>query len=206
MIDNSDDKLSDCVVHAQEKPVHTRAEKSSLSRDSRTPATRAAHDASLLKLKARQAEQMAKVDIQELLADVAGGLTQQECAARHGVAQSTISTWLNSQSGQLAKDIATARRMAADALADRALAALEHAQTQLYSAPAITLAGLTAKHWQWRASVADRARFSEKPVVDTAAPQAAPPSFSIRILTGSNSGPTTVDITPDNPAIESTDI
>lgn len=154
--------------------------------DGRTYRDKELQDACLLRLKAREAAQMALVDVDAVLAGIAGGRTQAELAAEHGVNASTLSIFLNSQTGDLAKRIAAARKAAADALADRALQALEDANEELSGS--VQLAGLKAKHFQWRAATADRQRFAERPSPEQQPPSGNQiPAFTIQILGNSQS-------------------
>jgi len=156
--------------------------------DSRTPATKAAHDVSLLRLKAREAEKMAQVDTDELLAGLAAGKTQGELAKLHGINGSTLSIWLNTQTGDMGKAIAAARRCAADGFADRALEALTSREGS-ESSPDVTLGGLLAKHLQWRAAMSDRARYHDKGEIaqQSANTNAPPPQFTVQIINNSQS-------------------
>ena len=183
--------VQDSTIKIPDNNVSKGNQASARAPDGRTAVQKAQHDASLLRLKAREASQMALVDVDDILAGIAAGRTQAELAKANNLNPSTLSIFLNSQTGDLAKRIASARKAAGDALADRAIEALEAADETLSGS--VQLAGLKAKHWQWRASVSDRSRFAERPTPEAQAPSGANiPSFSIQILNTPNNQTVTI--------------
>ena len=138
---------------------------------------------------------MALVDVDALLVSLAGGQTQAECAQQYGVAASTLSVWLNSQSGDLARKIAAARRASADAFADRALEALTKREGS-ESGPDVALGTAIAKHMMQRAAFADRARYHDKGAIEQTQPQGQQiPAFTIQILNTPNNQTVTIQPT-----------
>ena len=155
---------------------------------------------SLFKLKQRELEKFAAIDLQEVLTMLADGMTQTEISKVLSIPQSTLSVGLNTlPDPAMTKALELARKAGADALADRAIQALDAADTD--SSGSCTIAGLKAKHWQWRAALADRQRYQERRDAVEGGNQAASlPSFTLTILTGQQVKveQDIIDITPEN--------
>lgn len=164
----------------------------------RTPATKAAHDVSLFKLKQREAERMASVDFHAILEALAEGKTQTEIAKAHNLNASTLSIWLNTRTGNEAEALRLSRQAGAGACMDKALHALESCLGTDNNA-AVTLGAHLAKHWQLRASLFDRKTYQERVDLNATTPSTAQtlPSFSITIMHGTPNEPITIEATND---------
>lgn len=162
--------------------------------DTRAPATKAAHDVSLFKLKQREAERMAQVDFHAILEALAAGCTQSEIAQAHNLNASTLSIWLNTRTGNEAEAIRLARQAGASCCMDKALNALESCLGTDNNA-AVTLGAHLAKHWQLRAALFDRKTYQERVDLNATTSNAvqAVPSFSITILHSAPNEPITID-------------
>ena len=123
----------------------------------------------------------------ELIALLASGRTQTEIGLAVGVPQSAVSVWLSNQRGELASQIAAARKAGGEACLDRGLRELEAVRGS-ESAAAVALARALDLHWSKRAGYFNRAEFHDKgELVSTQPnPQLTPPSFTICILPSPN--------------------
>lgn len=159
--------------------------------------------AGLIRLKAKHQAIIEAFDLDEMLTMQAAGATLREMAATIGCDYGALSVWINSQTGDKAEKIAAARRASAGASMDRALQELDDARGAARAGEPVPvqLAKELARHHEKRAALSNT-RFNERAAIhlnDSPTAAAAPPSFTIRILTGDNQ---TATITPDLQDVE----
>ena len=172
-------------------------------RDKRTPATKAAHDNSLLKLKDKELAKMQAVDFLQLLHWLAEGKTQREISALTGVDLASVNIFINSQSGERGKALQEAKRASGEACMDKALDELEAVRGSENPLD-LGLARELARHYEKRAALRNGHAFNERMQIAQATQQqvqpAQLPSFTLTILTGQQVKveQDVIDVTPEN--------
>lgn len=123
--------------------------------------------------------------LEALLAMVAAGRTQTEIAKAVGCTQPSVSVFLSSQVGDIAEQVALARRLGGESCLDRGLEELEKARGGDNSV--VALARAFEAHFARRAGLFDRSLHDKGEQVQPITPLQNP-SFSITILPCNSNG------------------
>lgn len=152
----------------------------------------------VLRLAEASRQKLDAFPVEALLAMLASGRTQTEISKAAGVPQSAISVWLSNQNGELADQIALARRLGGEACLDRGLEELEKARGGDTSA--VALARAFDGHWARRAGLFNRSLHDKGEIVQQTPTPPNPPSFTIHIISAAPQPQTlTIDHAADDP-------
>ena len=140
-----------------------------------------AHMRSLIKLKEKDLARIVEcLDWSDFIAHIGAGETQGSYAAAHRLHAGTLSLWLAQLDPDRANQLAIARKARAEACMDKALSVLDDADQELTGSVQVSIAKM--KHYEKRASLADRQAWHDRPPQETGPVLTAPPAFTIQIL------------------------
>ena len=134
----------------------------------------------LLRLQAKELQRIEDYGFDSLVDLIASGMTYRDMAPLVRVSAGAIGKYVANQIGHAAQVLAAARRCAAPAYMDRAIEELEQVKGTENSCD-VTIAVNLAKHYEKRASLADRANYHDKGALESTPTNLQPPSFTIII-------------------------